>query len=157
MAASAQADRRSDRKEQYRHALETMKLSYTEFLARKANFAAPGPVGAGCSNAWPNTPVGCRKPLPYNWFDWTTDGCSDPTPSQWKPVFAGPCEQHDFGFRNFGNGLTLQRKESRRIWINRRFYGEMRRVCSGYHGTDRPVCYNAANFIFSGVSVGSHW
>jgi hypothetical protein len=143
--------------EQWRYARETMMLSYPKFLARKANFAQPGPVGSSCSNPWPNTSIGCRKPFPYNYFDWTTDGCSPPTPDQWKPVFAGPCEQHDFGFRNFGNGMRLQHTESRRVWINKRFLGEMRRVCSGYQGSDNALCNNAANFIFSGVMVGSHW
>jgi hypothetical protein len=72
-----------DTNEQLRYAVETMNLSYTAFLARKSDFYTT----STCDNRWPEAPgdpptsEGCRKPPPYNSFDWTDDGCSSPTPA----------------------------------------------------------------------------
>jgi hypothetical protein len=69
----------SDRDEQLRYATETVNLTYEKFLARKADFERQG-----CTKSPPNASDGCKKPSPYNAFDWTDDGCSPPTPDSWK-------------------------------------------------------------------------
>jgi len=62
-------------------------------------------------------------------FDWSTDGCSS-TPASWAVVFDGPCQQHDFGYRNLGRGLALRPTERVRTWVDGRFLTELRRVCA---------------------------
>lgn len=62
-------------------------------------------------------------------FDWSTDGCSS-TPANWAAFFDGPCQQHDFGYRNLGKGLALRRAERVRSWVDGRFLTELRRVCA---------------------------
>jgi hypothetical protein len=120
LPGSAQADWQSDRAEQLRYAIETMNLHYPEYVDRANDFRAHG-----CWEWWLMT---CTKPSPYNHFDWTTNGCSW-TPPTALIVFNRPCQLHDFGYRNFGNGLTLERTESRRLWIDNRFRDEMYRIC----------------------------
>lgn len=119
LAASAQADQRSDRREQIRYALETMRLDYNQYVARANDFRG--------QNCWERAP-NCKKPPPYNDFDWTNDGCSW-TPPPAVVVFNRACQQHDFGYRNFGKGLTLGRTERVRAYIDGRFLKEMRRMC----------------------------
>jgi hypothetical protein len=94
-------------------------------------------------------------------FDWSSDGCSGPhtNPIDWlKPFYAmhnAPCLQHDFGYRNFGNGLRLERTEDRRAWIDGRFLTEMRRNCDDhwwYAG-----CGTAANAFYAAVRVANDW
>lgn len=62
-------------------------------------------------------------------FNWHADGCSLPTPPNWALEQNGPCQQHDFGYGNFGQGLRLEATESRRAWIDQRWLDEMRRNC----------------------------
>jgi hypothetical protein len=62
-------------------------------------------------------------------FDWSTDGCTS-TPASWALTFAGPCEQHDFGYRNLGHGLRLWATRAARAWVDGRFLTELRRVCA---------------------------
>ncbi|MCC3779211.1 phospholipase [Streptomyces sp. UNOB3_S3] len=89
-------------------------------------------------------------------FDWSTDGCTPPTPSAWATVFRPACVMHDFGYRNYGGGLRLDPGEERRAWVDRRFLEEMRRVCA-----DRPSepgfdCAGAAQTMYTAVrSFGS--
>ncbi len=43
-------------------------------------------------------------------FDWADNGCSapfDPVTEHWQAVFDRSCTRHDFGYRNFGHGLSL--------------------------------------------------
>ena len=61
-------------------------------------------------------------------FDWSTDGCTS-TPAAWALTFDGPCQQHDFGYRNLGRGLRLRPTGAARAWVDRRFLAELRRVC----------------------------
>lgn len=125
-AAAAQGSKRS---EQTRYATETMNLTYTKFLDRKANFETNG-----CRADKPK-PGGCKKPSPYNSFDWTDDGCSGPwgISNTYRGLFNKPCQMHDFGYRNFGRAdkgrLYLGRDEDTREWIDRRFGSEMKRLC----------------------------
>lgn len=67
------------------------------------------------------------RPAP---FDWSSDGCSPPTPAAWGRRFAAACRLHDFGYRNFGHGLALEPTEPARARIDRRFLEEMRRTCA---------------------------
>jgi len=62
-------------------------------------------------------------------FDWSTDGCTK-TPQAWAVTFDGPCQQHDFGYRNLGHGLRLRPTEAARLVVDRRLLTELRRVCA---------------------------
>ena len=111
-------------------------MSYHEFIARKTDFE-----GARCRKEGHTygTPVTeCRKPSPFNGFDWTDDGCSGadaiwgaarPVSLLYRNLFNQACQQHDFGYRNSGSGLKLARNESSRRQIDERFLGEMRHTC----------------------------
>lgn len=139
--------------EQSRYANETMVKNYHDYIARKLDFAA-----AGCNQGWPNVTSGCNKPYPYNMFDWTDDGCSPPSPEPWKTLFNGPCQLHDFGYRNFGKGLSLNRRETKRLWIDNRFHREMRRVCFEQWSRNPPAyweCRRWATTFYLGVRAGT--
>lgn len=62
-------------------------------------------------------------------FDWSTDGCTA-TPPALAAAFDGPCQQHDFGYRNLGHGLRLRPTEAARLTVDRRLLTELRRVCT---------------------------
>jgi hypothetical protein len=143
--------------EQVRYATETVNLPYEQFLARKADFK-----NQGCEQPpWQQqVPYFCHKPSPYNAFDWSDDGCSPPTPDSWKSLFNGPCQLHDFGYRNFGKGLSLGRNENTRSWIDNRFRIEMQRLCNNnfphpWQYPNREACFNEAQIIWQGVRQGS--
>lgn len=123
-ASSARTAQQFDRAEQRRYAVETIDLAYSKFVVRADDFRNSGCV------AWPVS-VDCRnrKPSPYWAFDWSTDGCSPPTPDAPAGVFRGACRLHDFGYRNFGKGPTLGRNEAQRKQIDDRFLVEMYRTC----------------------------
>ena len=160
LAASAHASLASDRREQNRYALETMNLSSGAYVDRANNFRA-----RGCWEWY--RPGNCRKPLPYNYFEWTTDGCSGPTgrlppAGSWSSIFNAPCQQHDFGYRNFSKNLTLNRTESMRKWIDQRFKTEMDRVCSSWSNNtfldrSKSACYKAASTMYKAVSAYNYW
>lgn len=137
--------------EQWRYIGETGALGYKQFLDRKAGF-----VASGCEHR-PGDPLRgqCTKPAPYDAFDWTTDGCSPPTPDAWKAIFDGPCQQHDFGYRNYGKGLNLGRDEFTRAWVDKRFKNEMGAVCSTFAlGPQRVVCFQTAKAMYKAVRGG---
>jgi Prokaryotic phospholipase A2 len=134
---------------QLRYGIETMNLSYMDFLARKADF-----MGEGCTYG----AGGCRKPWPYNEFDWTDNGCSPSFVPKfiYRNLFDGPCQQHDFGYRNFGNGLQLGRTDEKRAWIDKRFLAEMRRLCSERFSSSwrilkEKACLRMANIAYAAV------
>lgn len=71
---------------------------------------------------------------------WADNGCSAPWQlnlalphfSLWSGYFNGPCEQHDFGYRNYGTdgtGKGLSPTEDTRRWVDDRLLTEMNRVC----------------------------
>jgi len=95
-----------------------------------------------------------RSSLRNNRFDWSTDGCSW-TPPPWNWEHRAPCEQHDFGYRNFGKGLTLERTESRRAWIDARFLTEMLRNCRDHWWY--PNCTNGAYTMYAVVRNFNNW
>ena len=94
-------------------------------------------------------------------FDWSSDGCSW-TPPAWANLFTPACLLHDFGYRNFGNGLRLQRTEDRRAWIDGRFYTEMKRICNDKYSAwwylaNDAACHSEADAMYHVVRVASHW
>lgn len=100
-----------------------------------------------------------RHPIPP--FDWSTDGCSG-TPPAWADLFNRACQLHDFGYRNFGKGLTLGRNEKTRAWIDHRFLVEMDRICQDkYHAWYRRpnwlACRGEAWTMYGVVRNMSHW
>jgi hypothetical protein len=109
-------------------AIDIMNQSYGDFLKTKARHEAP--------------------------FDWSTDGCSW-TPPPWNWEQRGPCELHDFGYRNFGKGLTLERTENRRGWIDQRFLDEMRRNCRQHWWY--TSCPNGILTMYGVVRNASDW
>jgi len=87
-------------------------------------------------------------------FDWSSDGCSwTPPPQRWEQEV--PCQEHDFGYRNFGKGLTLDRTEARRAWIDQRFLSEMLRNCNQHPFS--PNCYPNAMALYAAVRNMSDW
>ncbi|MDO9497104.1 MAG: phospholipase A2 [Nocardioides sp.] len=62
-------------------------------------------------------------------FNWSDDGCSGP-PNPFSDNFRRSCLRHDFGFRNYGNGLQLRPHEKMRLKINRVFRADMNNQCS---------------------------
>lgn len=92
-------------------------------------------------------------------FDWADyDGCS--LPNEIKPLaakfvklFRNPCLRHDFGYRNFGNGLALGSDESHKSAIDSKFYADMKTVCGRISDTgDRGDCNEKAYLFYFGVS-----
>jgi hypothetical protein len=110
------------------HAVDIVSQSYGDFLKTKRTGEAP--------------------------FDWSSDGCSW-TPAPWSWEQSGPCQLHDFGYRNFGKGLTLERTEDRRAWIDRRFLDEMRRNCRQHWWY--TSCPNGIYVMYGVVRNRSDW
>ena len=91
-----------------------------------------------------------KKAGPWNWSD---NGCNSPAlrPSE----FYRACARHDFGYRNYGWGLTVDPTDSRRLWVDQRFLTDMRAICRANHSGDaRDDCYTAASINYSGVRYG---
>jgi hypothetical protein len=168
LVASAQASQQSDWDAQQRYAVETGNLSYSHFVARQSDFRAHG-----CTRGWPEkagdqpTWAGCDKPPPYNSFDWTDDGCSGreqigAISNVYRNLFNQPCRQHDFGYRNFGKGLTLEHTEARRAWIDSRFRTEMKSVCNNsfakwWQAANKYACLTEADAVYHVIRVLSNW
>jgi phospholipase A2-like protein len=154
-ASSAEAVIAAQRTEQVRYAKETMLLGNRQFAERKADF-----VAAGCGTL--DNVDKCQKPVPYNQFDWDTDGCSGPTPGSLRKLFYPACQQHDFGYRNYGKGLTLGRDENTRRWIDDRFRAEMKSICN-YRFSDwtqyanLQACFKEADGMYAVVRNLSDW
>jgi Prokaryotic phospholipase A2 len=151
MPPSAHASAATDRAEQLRYATETMNLGNGPFVARRNDFLA-----AGCA-----TVTGCRKPTPYNSFDWSSDGCSV-TPPSWASLFGPACQQHDFGYRNFGKGLTLGRNEATRKWLDDRLRAEMKSICNyrfsaWWQYANLQACFSEADVMYTFVRTTSDW
>lgn len=93
-----------------------------------ADFAAlrgPGPDGHG--------------PAP---FDWSSDGCSGGIFGQLlPPSFLPACYRHDFGYRNYGNGLKLSPTQDTRYWIDQNLLRDLLNTCdSSFAGAQRTFC-----------------
>lgn len=168
VVASADASQESDWQEQRRYAIETVSLTYEQFVSRQSDFRA-----SNCRLGWPELPGDppvwstCTKPAPYNSFDWTDDGCSGHeqigfVSNIYRDLFNQPCRQHDFGYRNFGKGLTLDRTELMRAWIDSRFLAEMKRLCnnsfpSWWQTVNRQTCFKTADVVHAAVRRLSDW
>ena len=86
-------------------------------------------------------------------FDWSTDGCTK-TPPAWAVTFDGPCQQHDFGYRNLGHGLRLRPTEAARLVVDRRLLTELRRVCAErFAALELLRCRVRARAIFTAVRL----
>ena len=86
-------------------------------------------------------------------FDGSTDGCTS-TPEAWALTFDGPCQQHDFGYRNLGRGLRLRPTRAGRAWVDRRFLAELRRVCAErFAGRTRTACRGRARAMHLAVRL----
>ncbi len=87
---------------------------------------------------------------PWNWSD---NGCNSPAVR--AAEFYRACARHDFGYRNYGWGLTVNPTDSRRLWVDERFRTDMRAICRANHsGKARTDCYKAAAINYAGVRAG---
>ncbi|RBQ21864.1 hypothetical protein DP939_04095 [Spongiactinospora rosea] len=85
-------------------------------------------------------------------FDWGTDGCTATPPRQARR-FRQACEQHDFGYRNYGRGeLALWPEEDGRKWVDSRFLTEMRAICRDRHA-DAQWCRDQARVLYDAVRL----
>ncbi len=95
-----------------------------------------------------------QKPGPFNWSD---DGCSIikyavPQDEAW---FHDACTRHDFGYRNYGNGLRLQRDDGTKQQIDSRLLDDMHYICNNRLPlVDYPPCMVRAQYIYEGVNDG---
>jgi hypothetical protein len=143
--------------ERIRYANETIYLTYEQYAARQNDFRA-----SGCTLAPPKADhEDCKKPIPYNGFDWTDDGCSGAdvigaVSNVYRNLFNKPCRLHDFGYRNFGKGLRLERTESKRTEIDARFRVEMERLCEvtftkRWQVVNKQLCLREAVVVWAAV------
>jgi hypothetical protein len=99
-------------------------------------------------------------------FDWSDNGCNTrnwgfglnlPAGAihrHYTVLFDWPCEQHDFGYRNYGAGLKLDRSEKARGWIDWRLLIETQRACDNrYRGdpTQRRLCKGYSRRVYQAV------
>lgn len=93
----------------------------------------------------------------FNWANY--DGCSlpraiKPIASRWDKLFTRACLRHDFGYRNYGNGLALGANETYKSAIDKEFRSNMLWTCdhSNVSSADLDNCYAAAGLFYLGVS-----
>jgi hypothetical protein len=92
-------------------------------------------------------------------FDWSNDHCSNPFGDtlpilgDFNDDFSRACDQHDFGYANYGaGGLQLSMNENTRGWIDDRLLQEMRRICNNeVPFLDIPFCHTAATAFYGAV------
>jgi len=94
-------------------------------------------------------------------FNWETDGCSGPEKIKrvYANLFNKPCQQHDFGYRNYGlepGGPQLSPDEDTRAWIDARFSDEMIRLCNKNFGAvwqtyNNILCKGEATHVYAAV------
>lgn len=92
-------------------------------------------------------------------FNWRADGCSVPMEDfPYRKKFKRACDQHDFGYRNYGgrSRLKLSPTKATRQKIDDRFLDEMTRTCTdAYKGRSRAKCrFVAANYYLAVRAVG---
>jgi endonuclease/exonuclease/phosphatase family metal-dependent hydrolase len=94
---------------------------------------------------------------PTDGLDWTSDGCSGPAVIReaYRRIFDQPCQLHDFGYRNYGQGRRLGRNDAMRAHIDLRFLAEMKRLCGHRFrpGQERSFCEAQAHAVFDGVRL----
>lgn len=92
--------------------------------------------------------VDAKDPL-----DWSNDGCSAEIwgiDAPYRDTFRPACIRHDFGYRNFGNGLALRTNEEAKGIIDRRLRRDAKTICRSR--SDRERCTNWANLYYNAVS-----
>lgn len=91
-------------------------------------------------------------PNPYNW---TTDGCSGPTIDALLFFDYRVCWRHDWGWRNYGKGLQMQRTEARRQQIDTQFRVDMYESCDRRWGSglNWDLCMVDANAAYHAVRI----
>lgn len=91
------------------------------------------------------------RPRPFNWSD---DGCSFiryAAPGD-AAFFHDACLRHDFGYRNYGNGLRLQRDDGTKQQIDNKLLDDMDYICdTRVSVVERPECYARAQYTYEGV------
>lgn len=87
-------------------------------------------------------------PPPY---EWSADGCSlYVSEYQVEYYFHNACLRHDFGYRNYGNGLRLGRDEDTKAWIDNIFRQDMIASCDHFFPPDQATCLLAAESVYAG-------
>ena len=102
-----------DWNEMKREADRIMRMDYREFMDHKDDVVP-----------WP--------------LNWSSNGCNKEMPDYGKRWLDAACQQHDFGYRNYGKYLNFGRNERTRAWIDRRMHHEMRRMCEDRFTTLSP-------------------
>lgn len=94
-----------------------------------------------------------QAPRPYNW---STDTCAGEFPDAFM---ADPCLRHDFGYRNYGNGIRLERDEATRNWIDDIFLQDMLAQCQKPEFLLAfPACATQAVIYYEAVrNGGGNW
>jgi Prokaryotic phospholipase A2 len=121
-----------DRNDLHRQANRAMGMTYREFARYKNRIVQ-----------WP--------------LNWNTNGCN--VVRGWpKRFFDKACEQHDFGYRNYGKYMRFGRNDRTRRWIDERFVDEMYRTCDDHYVDGLPrwkSCIDAADSLWAGVRTGA--
>lgn len=97
-------------------------------------------------------------------FDWSSDDCSVPRAVKFvvpatgigSVVFADQCKQHDFGWRNYGNGLRLSRTAGTKLAIDSHFGSLMQARCGAWWirvSGQEPACRLTAGAFQAAVTV----
>jgi hypothetical protein len=109
------------------------------------------------ADAWSSGPlvafqhVKAAAPAP---FDWSDDGCSVVPDRPLGYDFHAACQRHDFGYRNFGQGLMLDPSPARRASVDRRFRSDLDAVCARERlSLRRQACRALALTYFEGVRL----
>lgn len=95
-------------------------------------------------------------------FDWRNNGCSSPLPyTPFQEVFRRACNQHDFGYRNYGSatkgGLKLSPTRATKNRIDGKFALELKRTCEDTYAVWNPqrhACLTAGGGYYTAVSQG---
>ena len=92
-----------------------------------------------------------NHPAPYNWSD---DGCSNSPDHPSGYNFLPACKRHDFGYRNYGNGLKASPLDSTRAFVNYRFHVDLYNECAKHSGPSGTLCRRIADDYVAAVVVG---
>lgn len=87
-------------------------------------------------------------------FEWSDDGCSVVDPDL---IFRRPCLRHDFGYRNYGQGLNLSRTEDTRHWIDDILLQDWYDVCREDQSPSRFGCFVQAWLMHQIVRQFAGW
>ena len=102
--------------------------------------------------------VKSQEPPP---FDWSDNGCSFVNivvPEELNIA----CSRHDFGYRNYGEGLSFSPDENTRHWIDRILLQDLQLTCAQIRdGLEEEICINITSHaiydavrVFGGLAYG---